>query len=236
MCRFLFKGNGEFKQKVIETGVHCSSTSTERGCSVGNDSPILESGSRVHPTLPSLPFTSGASRDSGISRSLECNEPRRQSMSHRGEFVNFLHVEASKRRMSNETASPRYSDCQVQSEPVYNRSCSQEDFPFAFDPANMLDDSTSPHQAEESDQYIKMNRVGLPHMDVGEDTVGYEPVNLVSSSSQLTTTLHQQVASQRFIRPCCPQMPEQLLKEMQELDLYDNCKLRSTPANRPMQQ
>ena len=237
MRRFLFKGNEEFKQKVIETGARRPFTSSERGCSIGSDSAILESGSgsRRYVTLPSFPSTSGTNRDSGISSSHEYKEPRslNSSSSYKGEYVNVLPVEASKRRMSNETASPRYNDSQMHSEPVHDRSFSPEDLPFAFEPASLLDEGMSPHQAKESGQYVKMNRVGLPPLTVEEDTVGYVPVGPAAFSSQPTTTLHQQMASLRFSGPCHPQTPQQLLKERQEPEPYDDCMLRSCPANRP---
>ena len=215
-CRFLFKGNEEFKQKVIETRVPCPSISSERV--------TLESGSgsRSHATLPSLSSTIGTDRDSGISRSHEYKERRSLNSSLPGEY-NFLPFEVIKRRISNETASPSSNGSQMHSEPVHDHSCSPS-FPFAFEPAGLLDDGG---------QYIKMNGIGLPPEDYEEDTVGYEPVGPTAFSPQPTTTLHQQTASQRLTGSCCPQTQEQLLKEMQDLDLYDNFRLRTCPGNRP---
>ena len=226
MRRFLFKGNEEIKQKVIETGVRRLSTSSERGCSAGNDSAILMSGSgsRRYATLPSFPSTSGTNRDSGISGSLECKDPRslHSSSSYKGGYVNLPPVEASKRRMSNETASPRSHDSQMQSEPVHDRSYSPEDLPFVFEPASLLDDSMSPHQTKESGQYVKMDRVRPTPVDDEEANVGYVPVR------------HgvQRGANQWFSAPPRPQTQEQLLKERQELDSYDDCIPRPCATNR----
>ena len=182
-CRFLFKGNEEFKQKVIETRVPCPSISSERGIrsSLGNDSVTLESGSgsRSHATLPSLSTTSGTDRDSGISRSHEYKEPRSLNSSLPGEY-NFLPVEVIKRRISNETASPSSNGSQTHSEPMHDHSNSTL-FLFAFEPAGLSNDGG---------QYVKMNGIGLSPEDYKEDTVGYEPVGPAACSPLPTTTLH----------------------------------------------
>ena len=224
MRRFLFKGNEEIKQKVIETGVRRLSTSSERGCSAGNDSAILMSGSgsRRYATLPSFPSTSGTNRDSGISGSLDCKDPRslHSSSSYKGGYMNLPPTEASKRRMSNETASPRSHDSQMPSDPVHDRSYSPEDCQFTFEPPSLLDDSMSPHQTKERIQYVEMKR--LPSVDVKEDTVSYEQVRRGV----------QRGATQWFRAPPCPQTQEQLLKERRELDSYDDCIPRPCATNR----